>query len=353
MWSIAIPVGVAVAALGLYLAFSGGPGESASDLATLEIYEGSVAVSTAGGEFVPAVSGQAVAVGDTVRTGGDGRAAIGYFDGSVTRLDHDTTFTVTRLETPAEVPGSKVIEGSQSAGRTYNRVVTITDSMSRFDIVTPSATASVQGTTYAVIVDPHGSTTVIVFDGSVGVGAGREHRDIEAGFMVTIDAAGVPGPTVPVPPVLLDTDWITFNRCRIDAGDGCVTDPLPDGATTTTSSIAPETTTTTVAAGSAASIALVGSIDPLGPECARTYRARLLDGAGGLIDDDTTQVAFVVISGGGSLRLSGGATARAVDGVATKTVIGDHNGVVSVQATVGGLASNVLSFNVVPPKCGP
>jgi hypothetical protein len=99
--------------------------------------------------------------GNIVRTGPDGRAAIEYFDGSLTRLDHDAGFSLVTLETLRNPAESKVILGGQTAGNSYNLVTDLTDAESRFEIGTPTATASVQGTVYAVIVD-QGSTTIAV-----------------------------------------------------------------------------------------------------------------------------------------------------------------------------------------------
>ena len=215
--------------------------------ASLRVLAGTVEVQPASGDFAAGVDGQELGEGFTVRTGSDGRAVIEYFDGSVTRMDHDTTFTINVLEILDNEAQSKVIEGGQTAGGTYNRVVDLTDSQSRFDVVTPTAVASAQGTVFAVFVNPDGSTTVAVVEGSVDVNG----TEVPIGFMVTVDADGTVGEVVPIPDDLIDDDWIQYN-CELDEGEigdyaTCIADA---GTTTTTSSTtstteAPTTTTST------------------------------------------------------------------------------------------------------------
>ena len=157
---------VFVAALllvGAVLIFSGGTA-TAKQIATLRIFQGQVDVQHGEDAFAPGENGDSLREGDTVRTGPDGRAAIEYFDGSVTRLDFDSTFSIVRLETLDNDAGSKVIEAEQTGGNSFNRVAELTDAESRFEVETPTATASVQGTVYALLFNP---TRVVVIDGSV------------------------------------------------------------------------------------------------------------------------------------------------------------------------------------------
>jgi hypothetical protein len=184
--------------------------------AALRILGGTVEVQVEDGAFAPATEGQALEAGYTIRTGTDGRAAIEYFDGSVTRLDSNTTFTITNLEILDNEEQSTVIEGEQQTGNTYSRVVTLTDSASRFDITTPTATASVQGTIYAVILNPDGSSHIAVVEGVVNVTSTGTPVEVFNGFMVTIADDGTVGDPVPIPPELLDGDWIVFNQCDLD-----------------------------------------------------------------------------------------------------------------------------------------
>jgi len=321
--------------------------------ATVHVLSGPVEIRTGSGDFTGAIDGQAVSPGDTVATGATGRAVIEYQDGSVTRLDGDTTFTIAMLE--ALDSGGTVVEGEQHSGNTYHRVVEITDSASRFDVVTPTASASVQGTVYAVFVGPDGASTVAVFDGIVVVeGAVGGVLVVSAGFLATVNPDGSIGEVVPIPDDVIDGEWIVYNQCELDEEGACT---VVTTSTTTSSPIptSPPTIVTTTTAAPAAAVALVltGSSAQLDPVCSRTYRATFVDANGAAVNDDATKVTFAVVGGGGSVVFSGGATATASDGVAFKSVSGGDNGVVRLQASGRGLSSNVIEFNVVPPGgCG-
>ncbi len=194
-----------------------------SPTATLRIHTGTVEVQgTAAAAFVPATDGQVLTEGAAVRTGPDGRAILEWPDGSITRLDFDTVFRISELRAAATLGGGSV-EAEQDSGASYNRVVALTETGSRFSVVTPTAAASVQGTTYAVVINPDGSTTVIVTDGTVVVTTvGGEEVIVEAGFMVTIGADGsIDGPT-PIPDDVLNSEWMRFNE-TCDAGTCPVT----------------------------------------------------------------------------------------------------------------------------------
>lgn len=216
------------AALVLVVAACGdddGGGSRTAGTAELRVLAGTVEVQAPGSGFSGGVDGQVLNEGDTVRTGSDGRAAIEYFDGSVTRLDFLTTFTIAEmgiLDT-----GSTVIEGSQTSGNTYTRVVSLTDSQSRFEVVTPTATASVQGTVYAVILNPDGSTSVMVTEGAVNVLGGDATTSVPAGYIVTVFTDGSISDPEPIPADLLDSDWIAYNQCDLDQERDCDVAPEP------------------------------------------------------------------------------------------------------------------------------
>jgi ferric-dicitrate binding protein FerR (iron transport regulator) len=151
--------------------------------------------------LAPASDGQTVASGDTVRTGADGRAVIEYFDGSVTRLDHDTTFAVSDMSIRDDEEHSSLIDTAQVSGDSYHRIADLTESESRFDVVTPTATASVQGTVFAVIFEEDGSVIFAVFEGTVIVETPDGPITVLTGFMVIVHPGGTirsgagPGPS--------------------------------------------------------------------------------------------------------------------------------------------------------------
>ena len=212
---------LALLLVGAVLIFSGGTA-SAKQIATLHLFAGPVEVQAKGSDaFEPGAEGQSLHEGDTVRTGSTGRATIEYFDESVTRLDFDTTFTLVTLETLDNENDSKVIRGEQGDGNSYNRVAELTDSESRFEVETPTATASAEGTVYALIVED-GSTTVAVLDGVVKTNGGAGSATVPAGKMVVVDAGGNLGAVQQISDELLNSPWLSYNMCDVDEEETCV-----------------------------------------------------------------------------------------------------------------------------------
>jgi PKD repeat protein len=204
--------------VGAVLIFSGEPA-SAKQFATLRILGGQVAVQRGSGAFETGQDGTSLREGDTVRTGPDGRASIDYFDGSLTRLDFDTSFTLVTLETLGDTAAS-IIESSQAEGNSYHRVPELTDAQSRFEVQTPTATASVHGTGYALLVD-EASTTIAVVEGVVTAGGPTGSVEIPAGTMAVVGTDGVVGPIRVIPSELLDGGWLMFNRCADHETPAC------------------------------------------------------------------------------------------------------------------------------------
>lgn len=214
--------------MGAVLIFSGGTA-SAKQFATLRLLDGQVAIQRGNGAFETGHDNMSLREGDTVRTGPDGRASIDYFDGSLTRLDFDTSFTLVTLETLGDA-ASKVIESSQAEGNSYHRVAEPTDALSRFEIETPTATTSVHGTGYALLVD-EGSTTIAVVEGVVTARGSAGPVEIPAGEMAVVGADRVVGPIQAIPSELLDGAWLTFNRCADHDTPACAEDEAggPEG----------------------------------------------------------------------------------------------------------------------------
>jgi PKD repeat protein len=210
---------LALLLVGAVLVFSGGTA-TAKQIASLRLFGGQVLVQHGSGAFSAGTEGASLREGDTVRTGSDGRASIEYFDGSLTRLDYDTSFTLVTLESLEDSAGSKVIEGEQSDGNSFNLVTELVDAESRFDVRTPTATASVRGTVYALIVD-EGTTTVAVLEGAVSTIGDSTTVDVPAGKMVVVGWDGSIGRIRDISQEILESDWIMFNRCELDDLAGC------------------------------------------------------------------------------------------------------------------------------------
>jgi PKD repeat protein len=212
---------LAVLMVAAVLIFPGGSA-TANQIATLRILGGQVEISHEGDGARLGQDGDSLREGDVVLTGSDGRASIEYFDGSVTRLDFHTTFELVSLETINNDAGSTVIEGVQTDGNSYNRVAELTDADSRFDIETPTATASVQGTVYAVLVNDDGSTTIATIEGLVSALSNGGTVGVPSGKMVVVDADGTAGAVVDIPADLLESEWFVFNECELDRIADCV-----------------------------------------------------------------------------------------------------------------------------------
>jgi PKD repeat protein len=225
---------LALLLVGTVLIFSDGTA-SAKQIATLRLIDGEVAVQHGDDALQPGEEGESLREGDIVHTGSDGRAAIEYFDGSLTRLDYGTMFSLETLETLRNPAESTVILGGQTTGNSYNRVAELTDAGSRFEVETPTATASVRGTVYALLVD-QGSTTIAVIEGLVTASGASGSVDVSAGKMVVVDADGSIGPIQDISQELLDSDWFTFNECELDGTRECMPDDTesedPSGGST-------------------------------------------------------------------------------------------------------------------------
>jgi hypothetical protein len=217
LWISVVSAATVTAVVVAFLVFTSGPA-TAKEFATLHPLTGTVEVKLAGeSTFIPGEEGRTLKVGDVVRTGPDGQAEIEYFDGSLTRLDVGTTFEITELASVTDVPGSKIIEGSQEGGRTLSRVVALTDSESRVEVETPNAIASVQGTEFVTIVGPDGSSEYWLLEGVLRV-KGEEGGTLvlQAGQGVSVSTDGVVGA-----PFILSDAQLGLLCGFFDAGQSC------------------------------------------------------------------------------------------------------------------------------------
>ena len=217
-------IGVVVATT-MALLVTAGPA-TARGTASLAVLEGSVTVEDPQGTH-DGQNGETLEEGDLVRTGVDGRAEIRYFDGSVTRLDRETEFEVTDLEMLEET-GGKQVEGTQTSGRTFSRVVKLTDSESRFEVATPTATASVRGTIFDTRYLPDGGSVVWVLEGAVAV-QGTDDRlvTVHAFEGVRVDGDGTTNAVFQLQPWQLRDPWVQFNLCELDLHVTCRREPAP------------------------------------------------------------------------------------------------------------------------------
>jgi mannose-6-phosphate isomerase-like protein (cupin superfamily) len=203
---LVVVVGVVAAGCG------GGGGDAAGAVGSLaEVVRIDDRVDVRLGDAVEltAVSSEAqpVELGDLIRTDGSGFAEVTYFDGSLTRLDVDTEFTVVAL---SDAPEASVVRSEMGVGRTWQRVEELSGE-DVFEVETAVATAVVRGTAFVIECPSPVECSFSVFEGSVEVVVGDRSVVVEAGESVTVTAeeVGEPGPLVGDP--LVDDGWLARN----------------------------------------------------------------------------------------------------------------------------------------------
>jgi hypothetical protein len=165
----------------------------------LSVVRGSADVAHGQADFVSAPDGQVLSPGDRVRTADDGHAIVTFLDGSSVTIDPATTITV--VEATASASGAITIRLEQALGRTWSSVQKLTHADSRFEITTPSTTATVRGTGFITTVSASGATAVTTTDGIVEVSAQGQTVVIPAGSVTTVLPGASPSPPVPGPSV--------------------------------------------------------------------------------------------------------------------------------------------------------
>ena len=164
---------------------TGQSGTTFRDKATLGIVANPVeaAAATAPERFAAGREGQDLSVGDVVRAPGSGTGLITYYQGASTEVSPGATIVLQEI---AQAPGGGLLVTiRQTAGQAIHRITGLFTG-SRFQVVTPNATAVVRGTLFRVTILPGNLTLIEVFDGSVGVG----NTGVNAGQFAVIDANG-------------------------------------------------------------------------------------------------------------------------------------------------------------------
>jgi hypothetical protein len=119
------------------------PADAFVSNAMLTVVDGEVHIAHHGEEFFAARVGDVLAAGDTIRTRDQASAEITYFEGSSVRLEPQTELVVERLATRPD--GTAIIGITQTIGRTWHVVTNLMSGSSRYELRTPSSTASVRG----------------------------------------------------------------------------------------------------------------------------------------------------------------------------------------------------------------
>ena len=182
---------------------------------TLTVYQPTASTSHNGGAYSPANTGAVIQAGDSVQTDVKGRAAITLPDGTLTRLASTSTI---KLDSAHFTKGGNLhdVTFSQDVGRTFTNVQHLV-SGATFDVKGKSATASVRGTKFEVLITADGKMTVKLFSGTLDF-IGKNTVHLVAPQQATADADGnvgpagpiVPDPNDPFGPALLASDAVAL-----------------------------------------------------------------------------------------------------------------------------------------------
>jgi hypothetical protein len=196
------------------------PGDSTAPVVAGPVGEASaiaaaVELQPVNAEFAALAAPSAVSVGDVLRTDATGYAQVAYGDGSFTRLDVSTEFTVVSL---VDAAGAAATRTEMGLGRTWNRVESAGQ---EFTVETSAATATVTGTAFAISCVAVGSCRFLVVEGSIQLTLPDGTTvDVVAPASVDVTNGVVTGP-IPVPygAVFSEDTWLLDNTQR-DAAAG-------------------------------------------------------------------------------------------------------------------------------------
>jgi hypothetical protein len=113
--------------------------------------------------------GARIFIQDQIKTDTESMAELRWSNGGVIRLAEQSTMAVTepaKGQTTPE-PGVRLI-----TGRVWANMKKISSTGKEFGVETPTALAAIRGTVFRVDMAPDSSTDVLVYEGSVAVGAG-------------------------------------------------------------------------------------------------------------------------------------------------------------------------------------
>lgn len=190
-----------------------------SALAVLGVISTEVTVSSAEGDAdaEEAHSDDPLGEGDVVETDAAGFAEIKFFDGSLTRVDHDAAFEIVELveEDNAEVVSSELLKG-----RSWNRISRLSESQ-EWSQEAPVGNATVRGTAFLVDCSVEGRCTLVVFEGVVELSLpDGTTLEVLAGEQISIevDGTGIEGP-MPIETSYQQDPWVLENL-ELDVGVG-------------------------------------------------------------------------------------------------------------------------------------
>lgn len=209
---------------------SAGPEQPEGTL--LVLLEGGADLQQGDGDFVAAKDGAYLDEGDTIRTDADGFVELHFPDGSLTRLDSDTTVVLERIE---NAPDSRAIGLRLESGRTWEEVEESTSHADSFEVETPVGTARVRGTNFTVECTHELTCLFTVLQGWVDIDtADGTTVQLKAGERLVVGADGVPKDISFLEgDDLFNERWIGRNTVLAGEGVDGPTEPPPGGAIAT------------------------------------------------------------------------------------------------------------------------
>ncbi len=151
-----------------------------------------------GGAWQPLDTGWVLDSGHRIRTGDPASVTVGFFDGSTTLMGPNSELLIAQVGARRDSRG-KLVVVEQVAGTTHNRVQSQPESLSLFQIETPSASVIVHGTEFKVGVNPDNSTSVVVIEGEVAVTGQQVTVMLTDGQATRVEADQAPGAVVLAP----------------------------------------------------------------------------------------------------------------------------------------------------------
>jgi hypothetical protein len=168
----------------------------AESFTLISALQGDVTLLKAGGSFwTPATTGTRLSVNDTINTGASAGATVTFFEGSTIELQENTRIQVLEINSSNGIQAI-AISVSQEMGQTISRVVKLSVSASRYEVVTPAAAAAVRDSTMLVEVAADGTTSVGNIEGHITVTAQGIELDIPEGrHSIVIPGSAPESPT--------------------------------------------------------------------------------------------------------------------------------------------------------------
>lgn len=176
---------------------------------TLTIIAGDVSAQQPGSsELRPVADGALLRAGMTIHTGEGSYAILTYFEGSTVSLEPNTTLLIEQLVANAD--GSTVISMQQQLGRTWHSVTKLLGQGSKYEVKTPTLTATVRGTAFEVGVAQAATgevvASIVTTEGAVGAFKPATAADpapaevvVPAGFQTQATQAAPIAPPEPAP----------------------------------------------------------------------------------------------------------------------------------------------------------